>query len=60
MENDSIFGHKLGQHLVQGPVGDPVVSKYIASGLNREAVTLAVSKYGDDPTKVHPDLYGII
>ncbi|KAH7546085.1 hypothetical protein FEM48_Zijuj01G0163300 [Ziziphus jujuba var. spinosa] len=31
---------------------DPVVSKYIASGLNREAVPLAVAHYGDNPTKV--------
>ncbi|PKI63465.1 metacaspase-1B-like [Punica granatum] len=36
----------------QGPVGDPVVSKYIAMGLNREAVSIAVAKYGDDPNKV--------
>ncbi|XP_065863125.1 uncharacterized protein [Euphorbia lathyris] len=31
---------------------DPVISKYIASGLNREAVSLAVGNYGDNPTKV--------
>ncbi|XP_068315128.1 uncharacterized protein [Pyrus communis] len=31
---------------------DPVVSKYIASGLSREAVPLAVANYGDNPTKV--------
>ena len=31
---------------------DPVVSKYIASGLNREAVPLAVANFGDNPTKV--------
>ncbi|KAJ4954270.1 hypothetical protein NE237_011053 [Protea cynaroides] len=33
-------------------VTDPVVSKYIASGLSREAVCLAVANYGDNPTKV--------
>lgn len=43
----------------QAPVEDPIVSKYVASGLNREAATLAVSKYGDDPAKVHFDLYSI-
>ncbi|XP_010521373.1 PREDICTED: uncharacterized protein LOC104800282 isoform X2 [Tarenaya hassleriana] len=31
---------------------DPVVTKYIASGLNREAVGIAVANYGDNPTKV--------
>ncbi|KAE8077827.1 hypothetical protein FH972_016352 [Carpinus fangiana] len=35
-----------------GPVADPVVSKYISSGLSREAVPLAVVNYGDNPTKV--------
>ncbi|XP_012090133.2 uncharacterized protein LOC105648377 [Jatropha curcas] len=35
-----------------GSTADPVVSKYIASGLNREAVPLAVANYGDNPTKV--------
>lgn len=33
--------------------GDPITSRYIASGLNREAVPFAVSAYGDDPTKVN-------
>lgn len=32
--------------------GDPVTNKYIALGLNREAVPLAVANYGDNPTKV--------
>lgn len=32
--------------------GDPVMNKYIALGLNREAVPLAVANYGDNPTKV--------
>ncbi|KFK26953.1 hypothetical protein AALP_AA8G315000 [Arabis alpina] len=31
---------------------DPVVMKYAASGLNREAVGIAVANYGDNPTKV--------
>ncbi|CAM8900529.1 unnamed protein product [Rhodiola kirilowii] len=31
---------------------DPIVGKYIASGLRREAVPLAVANYGDNPTKV--------
>ena len=36
---------------------DHVVMKYTASGLNREAVNIAVANYGDNPTKViylHP------
>lgn len=37
---------------MQGPTVDPVVSRYVASGLNREAVSLAVANYGDNPTKV--------
>lgn len=35
-----------------GTTVDPLVSKYIASGLNREAVSLAVANYGDNPSKV--------
>ncbi|EPS69836.1 hypothetical protein M569_04926 [Genlisea aurea] len=35
-----------------GPAIDPVVSKYLASGLTREAVTLAVANFGDNPIKV--------
>ncbi|CAM8944828.1 hypothetical protein QQ045_014770 [Rhodiola kirilowii] len=31
---------------------DPIVSKYIATGLRGEAVPLAVANYGDNPTKV--------
>ncbi|EFH40495.1 hypothetical protein ARALYDRAFT_918411 [Arabidopsis lyrata subsp. lyrata] len=31
---------------------DPVVMKYAASGLNPEAVNIAVANYGDNPTKV--------
>lgn len=31
---------------------DPVVAKFIATGLNREAVPIAVAKYGDHPLKV--------
>ncbi|XP_021275088.1 uncharacterized protein LOC110409904 [Herrania umbratica] len=41
-----------------GAKSDPVVSKYIASGLNREAVTVAVANYGDDPTKVREFAHG--
>ncbi|XP_042038787.1 uncharacterized protein LOC121784657 [Salvia splendens] len=35
-----------------GAAADPVVSKYIAAGLSREAVPLAVANYGDNPSKV--------
>ncbi|KAK3014960.1 hypothetical protein RJ639_008120, partial [Escallonia herrerae] len=35
-----------------GSTTDPIVSKYIASGLSREAVPLAVANYGDNPSKV--------
>ncbi|KZV33462.1 hypothetical protein F511_12976 [Dorcoceras hygrometricum] len=37
---------------MQGLSADPVVSKYMAAGLSREAVPLAVANYGDNPTKV--------
>lgn len=37
---------------MQGRTEDPVITKYTASGLNREAVSLALSKYGDNQTKV--------
>ncbi|TKY56014.1 hypothetical protein E2542_SST20441 [Spatholobus suberectus] len=33
-------------------VSDPIVSKYIAMGLSREAVPIAVANYGDNPAKV--------
>ncbi|XP_051137963.1 uncharacterized protein LOC127256156 [Andrographis paniculata] len=36
----------------RGPRTDPVASKFIAAGLNSEAVPLAVANYGDNPTKV--------
>ena len=39
--------------LMQNSSVDPVVGKYMAAGLNREAVPIAVAKYGDDPTKVN-------
>ncbi|KAK2996972.1 hypothetical protein RJ639_026328 [Escallonia herrerae] len=35
-----------------GSTTDPIASKYIASGLSREAVPLAVANYGDNATKV--------
>lgn len=38
------------EYLMQGV--DPLVMKYAASGLNREAVNIAVANYGDNPTKV--------
>jgi hypothetical protein len=38
--------------IMQGPTADPVVRKYIAMGLNRDAVPLAVANYGDNPPKV--------
>ncbi|XWS48508.1 hypothetical protein CRYUN_Cryun13aG0083900 [Craigia yunnanensis] len=41
-----------------GANSDPVVSKYIASGLSREAVTLAIANYGDNPTKVREFVNG--
>ncbi|XP_031249041.1 uncharacterized protein LOC116106883 [Pistacia vera] len=41
-----------------GSVGDPVVSKYIAAGLNRDAVPIAVANYGDNPTKIRDFVNG--
>ncbi|KAF5743482.1 hypothetical protein HS088_TW08G00066 [Tripterygium wilfordii] len=41
-----------------GSPADPLVSKYIASGLNREAVPIAVANYGDNPTKVQEFVKG--
>ncbi|KAJ6376023.1 hypothetical protein OIU77_000904 [Salix suchowensis] len=41
-----------------GPIADPVVRKYIASGLSREIVPLAVANYGDNPTKVQEFVTG--
>ncbi|KAI4337932.1 hypothetical protein L6164_016294 [Bauhinia variegata] len=35
-----------------GSVSNPILSKYIALGLNRQAVPIAVANYGDNPTKV--------
>ncbi|XP_010537124.1 PREDICTED: uncharacterized protein LOC104811935 isoform X2 [Tarenaya hassleriana] len=37
---------------------DPVMMRYIASGLNREAVSIAVANYGDNPTKVEEFVKG--
>ncbi|GAV84896.1 hypothetical protein CFOL_v3_28338 [Cephalotus follicularis] len=61
-EKDSQYWSRLGSENLPsrptestsslGPAADPVVSKYIASGLSREAVLLAVAHYGDNPTKV--------
>lgn len=33
-------------------VSDSIVSKYIAMGLNREVVPIAVANYGDNPAKI--------
>ncbi|XP_061953398.1 uncharacterized protein LOC133675880 [Populus nigra] len=41
-----------------GPTADPVVRKYIAMGLNRDAVPLAVANYGDNPPKVQEFVNG--
>lgn len=38
--------------LLQGSAGDPIVRKYVASGLSRAAVPYAVATYGDNPAKV--------
>ncbi|TKY74137.1 Ubiquitin-associated/translation elongation factor EF1B, N-terminal [Spatholobus suberectus] len=37
---------------------DPIVSKFIAMGLSREAVPIAVENYGDNPTKVQEFVNG--
>nr|KYP66263.1 hypothetical protein KK1_012550 [Cajanus cajan] len=37
---------------------DPIVSKFIAMGLSREAVPIAVDKYGDNPTKIQEFVNG--
>ncbi|KAK7410678.1 hypothetical protein VNO78_01660 [Psophocarpus tetragonolobus] len=37
---------------------DPIVSKFIAMGLSRDAVPIAVEKYGDNPTKVQEFVNG--
>lgn len=39
-------------NFVKASTGDPIVDKYVASGLRREAVSLAVLNYGDNPVKV--------
>ncbi|KAK7351028.1 hypothetical protein VNO77_10158 [Canavalia gladiata] len=37
---------------------DPIVSKFLAMGLSREAVPIAVANYGDNPTKVQEFVNG--
>ena len=37
---------------LQVATSDPIVNKYIAMGLSREVVPIAVKNYGDNPTKV--------
>ncbi|XP_027362626.1 uncharacterized protein LOC113870230 [Abrus precatorius] len=39
-------------------VSDPIVSKYIAMGLSREAVPIAVANYGDNPTRIQEFVKG--
>lgn len=39
---------------------DPVAGKYIATGLNRDAVPIAVAKYGDNPVKVREFVNGYV
>ncbi|XP_022737238.1 uncharacterized protein LOC111290130 [Durio zibethinus] len=41
-----------------GANSDPIVTKYIASGLNGDAVTVAVANYGDNPAKVREFVNG--
>ncbi|XP_031379607.1 uncharacterized protein LOC116194845 [Punica granatum] len=41
-----------------GPREDPILSKYLASGLSREAVPFAVSAHGDNPAKVREFVNG--
>ncbi|CAN0891790.1 hypothetical protein LINGRAHAP2_LOCUS17176, partial [Linum grandiflorum] len=49
---DNLPQKATGSTSSSGSGGDPVVSKYIAAGLDREAVPVAVANYGDNPTKV--------
>jgi len=49
---------RTAESVPTNPPVDPIVSKYIVSGLNREAVTLAVANYGDNPTKVQDFVKG--
>lgn len=44
---------------MQGATPEPIVSKYVASGLNREAVPVAVANYGDNPAKVYCPLLSL-
>ncbi|KAJ7959268.1 Proline-rich cell wall-like protein [Quillaja saponaria] len=41
-----------------GSTADSIVSKYVALGLSREAVPIAVVNYGDDPSKVREFVNG--
>eukprot|EP00262_Sarcandra_glabra_P019225 TRINITY_DN7173_c0_g1_i1.p1 TRINITY_DN7173_c0_g1~~TRINITY_DN7173_c0_g1_i1.p1 ORF type:complete len:240 (-),score=36.35 TRINITY_DN7173_c0_g1_i1:261-902(-) len=43
---------KTAEKTSSGSVADPLVSKYVASGLGQEAVVLALANYGDNPAKV--------
>ncbi|XP_062149417.1 uncharacterized protein LOC133858012 isoform X2 [Alnus glutinosa] len=55
---ENLPSRTMGSASPTGPVADPVVSKYISSGLSREAVPLAVANYGDNPTKVREFVNG--
>jgi hypothetical protein len=55
---ENLPSRTMGSASPTGPVTDPVVSKYISSGLSREAVPLAVANYGDNPTKVREFVNG--
>lgn len=43
---------RIVEAIVVAPVEDPVVIKYTSTGLNKEAVALAIAAYGDVQTKV--------
>ncbi|KAF9602057.1 hypothetical protein IFM89_024824 [Coptis chinensis] len=55
-------GASYGDNPTKSSATDPLVSKYIASGLSREAVPFAVANYGDNPTKVREfvDKYNLL
>ncbi|KAH7434028.1 hypothetical protein KP509_07G097700 [Ceratopteris richardii] len=44
--------NRISEAASTGAAEDPVVSKYMSMGLNREAVVLAITTYGDVQTKV--------
>ncbi|XP_047325599.1 uncharacterized protein LOC124929312 isoform X2 [Impatiens glandulifera] len=52
LENISSNNNTAATSSMGSVTDNPVISKYIASGLSREAVPFAVAHYGDNPTKV--------